>query len=214
MEDLGLLALKAFTGFFAIMNPIASIPIFIGLTQNFDARSQKLIGRRALLVAFIIVTIFVVGGKFLFDFFGITVPAFQITGGILVFFIGFEMLQSKESSIKSTNLPGSRVSASQDTIMNIAVSPLGTPLLAGPGTIVTSMSFVTEDAGPLQILTVVLTFGVICLLTYLAFLFSDRLVKLIGQNVIKVFGKIMGLILGVIGTDMFLRGVKAAFGLL
>jgi len=193
-----------FTGFFAIMNPIANVPIFLSLVQGADNKTQKRIAKKATLIAFVIVVTFVILGKFIFDLFGITIPAFKITGGVLIFYVGFEMLQSKKSTVKHLQSP--------DFDENIAVSPLAIPILAGPGTIVTAMNFVTNSE-IIHIGIVIAVFGLICLLTYLFFLISDKIVESVGNNVISVIGKIMGLIIAIIGTNMVIEGIKIAFKL-
>ncbi len=196
--------ITVFTGFFAIMNPIANIPIFLSLVQNADADTQKRISKKATVTAFFIVVSFIVLGKFIFELFGITIPAFKITGGILVFYVGFEMLQSKKSSV--THLKNAKIDE------NIAVSPLAIPILAGPGTIVTAMNFVA-NSGYLKISIVILVFAVMCYITYVFFNMSEILLEKIGTNVIAVVGKIMGLILAIIGTNMVIEGIKLAFEL-
>ena len=100
MDSLLTFSLTVFTGFFAIMNPIAGIPVFAALTEGVDNQTKERINKKATVTAFLIVLVFVILGKFIFELFGITVPAFKITGGILVFYIGFEMLQSAKSTVK------------------------------------------------------------------------------------------------------------------
>ncbi|PCI08926.1 MAG: hypothetical protein COB73_06270 [Flavobacteriaceae bacterium] len=204
MENLLTFAISVFTGFFAIMNPIANVPIFLSLIHGADKSTQKRIAKKSTLIAFVIVVAFVVLGKFIFELFGITVPAFKITGGILIFYVGFEMLQSKKSAVKHL----------QNPIIdeNIAVSPLAIPILAGPGTIVTAMNFVTNPEVT-RISIVIVVFALMCLLTYFFFLVSEKIVTLVGNNVISVIGKIMGLIIAIIGTNMIIQGVKLAFNL-
>ncbi len=204
MNDILTFIITVFTGFFAIMNPIANIPIFLSLVQNADNETQKRISKKATVTAFFIVFSFVVLGKFIFELFGITIPAFKITGGILVFYVGFEMLQSKKSSV--THLKNAKIDE------NIAVSPLAIPILAGPGTIVTAMNFVA-NSGYLKIGIVILVFAVMCYITYVFFNMSEFLLEEIGTNVIAVVGKIMGLILAIIGTNMVIEGIKLAFEL-
>lgn len=204
MEDITTFAISVFTGFFAITNPISNMTVFLSLTEGADKQTKQNINKRAVLVAFIIVSIFVLLGTFIFDLFQITIPAFKITGGILVFFIGFEMLQSKKSNVKNIK----HVNIDE----NIAVSPLAIPIIAGPGTIVTAMNFVS-GASHLQTGIVILIFGVMCLLTYFTFRLSDLVVKILGNNVISVIGKIMGLIIAIIGTGMVIEGIKIAFNL-
>jgi len=204
MENFITFSITVFTGFFAIMNPISNMPIFLSLTEGADEKAKNNINRKAVFIAFIIVTVFVVLGKFIFQLFGITIPAFKITGGILIFFVGFEMLQSKKSNVK--HLKKTNVDE------NIAVSPLAIPILAGPGTIVTAMNFVSGGTY-LHIGVVVLIFGLMCILTYITFRLSNLIEKKIGENVISVIGKIMGLIIAIIGTSMVIEGVKISFGL-
>lgn len=199
-----LYSLTVFTGFFAIMNPIANTPIFLGLTQGYDQEVKQRVARKACILAFIIVAVFVVMGKYIFDLFGITIPAFKITGGILLFFVGFEMLMTTKSKIHSLG--------TKDPDEGIATSPLAIPILAGPGTIVTAVNNVTH-VDFYHIGVVVGIFGVMIYLTYLAFKWSDVIVQKIGMNIIKVIGKIMGLILAIMGTGMVLDGVKLAFGI-
>ena len=196
-------ALTVFTGFFAIMNPIANAPVFIGLTEGKSEAHKKSIAKKSAITAFFIVVVFVVIGKYIFELFGITIPAFKIAGGILIFFVGFEMLMSKKSSIHNT-----KEDADQDE--GIAISPLAIPILAGPGTIVTAMNFVT-DAHYIHIVIVVAVFALMILLTWLAFVYSDLLLKKLGNNIIVVISELMGLILTIIGTDMLISGIKMAF---
>jgi multiple antibiotic resistance protein len=92
-------AATVFMGFFAIMNPVANTSIFLGLTAGDDTATKKEVARNALLLTFVIIVIVAVMGKLLFQLFGITLPAFRITGGILIFFIGVQMLQGAHSSV-------------------------------------------------------------------------------------------------------------------
>jgi len=189
-------------GFFAIMNPIANTPIFLGLVEGKDQIAKKRIAKKATITAFIIVVSFVILGKYIFELFGITIPAFKITGGILIFYVGFEMLMSKNSTIQNQD------KIEQDD--GIAISPLAIPILAGPGTIVTAMNYV-PNANFLHIGIVIGIFALMIYLTYLAFSLSDLVVKKVGSNLISVIGKLMGLILAIIGTGMVIEGTKLAF---
>ncbi|MGY0392255.1 MarC family protein [Bizionia sp. KMM 8389] len=204
MDSIITFSITVFTGFFAIMNPISNLPIFLSLVGGADSETKFRINKRAVLVAFIIVSIFVILGKFIFELFGITIPAFKITGGILIFYVGFDMLQSKKSNLK--HLKNTHIDE------NIAISPLAIPILAGPGTIVTAMNFVS-DASYIKIVLVIFIFALMCLLTFVTFRLSDFIVQKIGYNVISVVGKIMGLIIAIIGTNMIIEGIKITFNL-
>ena len=202
MENLVTYGITVFMGFFAIMNPIANTPIFLGLVEGEDKERKKQIAKTASITAFIIVVAFVIAGKYIFQLFGITIPAFKLTGGILIFYVGFEMLMSKKSTIHSNT--------GLEDKSNLAISPLAIPILAGPGTIVTAMNFVT-DANYIHIGIVISIFAFMILLTYLAFNLSDLIVKKVGQDLISVIGKLMGLILAIIGAGMVTEGIKLSF---
>ncbi len=202
MDQLLAFSISVFTGFFAITNPISNMTIFMSLVDDEDEKTKRQISKKAVFVAFIIVLIFVILGKFIFQLFGITIPAFKITGGILIFYVGFEMLQSKKSNVKHLN----KTNVDED----IAISPLAIPIIAGPGTIVTAMNFVA-NASSIKIIIVILIYGIMCFLNYIAFNLSDYIVKRLGRNVISVIGKIMGLIIAIIGTNMIIQGLKISF---
>ena len=204
MSELFTYSLGVFMGFFAIMNPIANTPVFMAVTGDIDSLTKKRIARKSTITAFIIVTAFVVLGKYIFDLFGITIPAFKITGGILLFYVGFEMLMTQKSKVSSLG--------TKQPDESVAISPLAIPILAGPGTIVTAMNNVT-NASYLHIGIVIGIFALMIFLTYLAFSLSDVIVKKIGINIIKVIGKIMGLILAIMGTGMVIAGIKLAYSL-
>lgn len=205
MDNLITFSITVFTGFFAITNPISNMTIFLSLTQGVDEKTKRDINKRANIIAFIIVTVFVLLGKYIFELFNISIPAFKITGGILIFYIGFEMLQSKKSNVKNIK----EVHIDED----IAVSPMAIPILAGPGTIVTAMNFVSHVT-PLHVFLVIAIFGSMSLLTYFTFRMSKYIVRIVGFNVISVIGKIMGLIIAIIGTGMIIEGIKLSFNLI
>ena len=187
------------------MNPIANTPVFLGLVGDKSEKDRKSVAKTSCITAFLIVLFFVVLGNYLFELFGITIPAFKITGGILLFYVGFEMLQSKKS----------KVHHQEDIEIDegVAISPLAIPILAGPGTIVTAMNYIT--AGSIVHLSIViLIFALMIVLTYLAFTLSELIVRKIGNHLIMVIGKIMGLILAIMGTGMTIEGIKLAFNLL
>jgi len=204
MHQLLTFGITVFIGFFAIMNPIANTPIFLSLTEGEDRATQKKVAGTATVTAFLIVTAFVILGKYIFEIFGITIPAFKITGGILVFYVGFEMLMSQKSRIHSDK--------HHDVERSVAISPLAIPILAGPGTIVTAMNNVT-DADFIHAGIVVAVFALMIYLTYLAFTLGEWITKKLGGNFIAVLGKLMGLILAIIGTGMVIEGIKLAFSL-
>jgi multiple antibiotic resistance protein len=203
-NDIFTFTLTVFTGFFAIMNPVANTPIFLGLTEGLSKTQKEKVARKSVTIALLIEFIFLLLGKYIFELFGINIPAFKITGGILLFFIGVDMLNSQKSKMHSTN--------KDVDIDSIAVSPLAIPILAGPGTIVTGMNF-AQNTSYLQLGIVTAVFLFVIILTYYFFKMSNKIVDFLGENLIAVIGKLMGLIIAIIGTDMVINGIKIAFNL-
>ena len=205
-------------GFFAIMNPIANTPIFMGLTSDIQERKTKnAIALRSVLFAFGMVAVFVVLGNLIFRMFGITLPAFQVTGGILLFIIGYDMLQGKSSSIhhhpEKVHEEMKARAAEKDQALNLGLTPLGIPILAGPGTIATAMNFAGMKSGMghvEQVIVIIVAFAIMCLVTFLMFISASRIVDFLGKHVINVISRIMGLILALIAAQMVILGIKNA----
>ncbi|WP_227430269.1 MarC family protein [Psychrobacter sp. I-STPA6b] len=215
-----------FMAFFAIMNPISSLPVYISLTADDDPKTAKAIARKGLILAFCITAIFALGGQYIFSMFGITLPALRLAGGSLVFLIGFHMLQGQSSPThritsdhdNSTQSNANNPNNTNQQItdpdkLNVAISPLATPLLAGPGTIATAMSLTAHHTMTDMMITIS-AFGVLCVITYVLFLYSKTIVKLIGDNAMNVMTRMMGLILAVIGAQMLISGLQGAFKVL
>ncbi|MFV0438700.1 MAG: MarC family protein [Desulfopila sp.] len=201
-------AFTVFMGFFAIMNPIANTPVFLGLTAEDDQATKKRIAAKALLISFLIIVVFSVAGKFIFELFGITLAAFRIMGGILVALVGYQMLHGGGHS-PVQHPTGEDRQKSLDAELEISITPLAMPILAGPGTIATAMNFATDD-GIVDLLITIGAFFLLCLISYVFFISGERFVRYIGQNGIKVITRLMGLILAVIGVQMLISGIGGA----
>ena len=208
MHELILFSGTVFMGFFAIMNPLANTPVFLGLTAEDDSAMRRAVAVKGLALAFLIVAIFSVGGKYIFGLFGITLPAFRIAGGVLVFQIGLHMLQGEQSKVHQPGSNGAAESSSAAQL-SVAISPLAVPILAGPGTIATAMNFVAVRDF-LHLAITVGVFALMCAITYLFFVSGEKLVTYIGENAVSVVTRLMGLILAVIGVQMFIDGVYGA----
>jgi multiple antibiotic resistance protein len=208
MSDLVGHGLSVFMGFFAIMNPIANTPVFLSLTAADDPATRRKVAARALMVSFLIILVFAAAGKLIFQLFGITLPAFRIMGGILVALVGYHMLQGGEqSSIQHPTEQDKK--ASVEAQLEVAITPLAMPILAGPGTIATAMSF-ASGTGVREFVITVVAFLVLCAVCYVFFVSGERFVKYIGDNGIKVVTRLMGLILAVIGVQMLIHGIGGA----
>ncbi|WP_239994456.1 MULTISPECIES: MarC family protein [Prosthecochloris] len=195
-------------GYFAIMNPFANTAIFTAVTAGMDDRSVKKTAFSAVVTALGIVLSFILLGRIIFDFFGITLPALRVAGGIMVFFIGFDMMHGRTSAAHAPASDNSPAEQGQ----NIGISPLGIPILAGPGTIAVSMSY--SATGNVQEIAInALVFSIMCMVTYVFFLLGEKVEQKLGQEGLKVITQLMGLILSVIGIQIGLEGIFGAISL-
>lgn len=200
MGDLYTQLITVFLGFFAIMNPIANTATFAGLTGDKDKSEQSKIAARSLIITFCIILVFAILGKAIFHMFGITLPALRITGGILVFIVGYHMINGSGSSLHS---------AEKSDDSDIAVSPLAVPLLAGPGTIATAMNY-SASGGLMGVFVTVSMFALLCIITYYCFVYSSKILLVIGKSGLSIVTRLMGLILAVIGMQMLIVGITSA----
>jgi len=201
MNELFTQILTIFLGFFAIMNPIANTAAFAALVGEKSRAEQIKIAAKSLIITFIVISAFALLGKAIFHLFGITISALRVTGGILVFLVGYHMLNGHGSKLHS---------AQGDEDTDIAVSPLAVPLLAGPGTIATAMNY-SSSGGITGILVTILVFAALCGITFICFIFSSNILTLIGKSGLSIVTRLMGLILAVIGTQMVITGVTTVF---
>ena len=207
MYGIFIFASTVFMGFFAIMNPIGNMPIFLGLVEGIDKSEQKKIAWKSVSLAFIIVAAFSIFGSLIFKAFGITLPAFQIGGGILIFVVGYQLLHGKESTMHH---PAEGENDRDTSVEDIAISPLAIPILAGPGTISTAMNFVGEGSSFLHIVVVIGVFAAICLITYYCFVFGEKILLHFKKGVVKVITRLMGLIITIISVQMVIAGISNA----
>lgn len=192
----------AFMAFFAIMNPISNLPAYIALVADDSQKISRKIAFRSLLIAFIIVTVFIFSGDFIFKVFGITIVSFRIAGGILVAVIGYHMINGNHSP----SYKGMEQQAVNSDPMSIAISPLAMPLFAGPGTITTALSL--ANGGLQNQLITVVAFALLCVITYLLLRSAKQIAGFLGENLMKIITKMMGLLLFSIGIQMIIVSVQ------
>lgn len=202
MESLLPFALLCFTSFFTLTNPLGTMPVFLTMTHGMDDAQRKSIVRRATFVAFITLMVFVFAGQFLFMFFGISTNGFRIAGGVIIFKIGFDMLQAKYTPMK---LKSDEIKTYAN---DISVTPLAIPMLCGPGAIANAIVLMADaNTIPMQ-MTLIGMIALIYFITFLILRASTRLVKLMGETGNNVMMRLMGLILMVIAVECFFSGLK------
>lgn len=208
MENFWHQAITVFLGFFAIMNPVPNTVAFVSLTHEQSKIDQKKTALRALLLSFFIICIFSILGKSIFHLFGITLPALRITGGIIVFIIGYHMLKGEGNNIhKASDAVSSDNMHNNSVSSDVGISPLAVPLLAGPGSIATAMNY-SAAAGWQMIIATIISFGILCLITFFCFVYGQVLIKRVGENGLNIISRLMGLILAVIGCQMVIQGIS------
>ena len=193
----------AFMAFFAIMNPISNLPAYMALVADDSQKISRKIAFRSLLIAFVIVTVFIFSGDFIFKVFGITIVSFRIAGGILVAVIGYHMINGNHSP----SYKGMEQQAVNSDPMSIAISPLAMPLFAGPGTITTALSL--ANGGLRNQLITVVAFAILCVITYLLLRSAKQIAGFLGKNLMKIITKFMGLLLFSIGIQMIITSVQS-----
>lgn len=202
METLLPFALLCFTSFFTLTNPLGTMPVFLTMTHGLDEAARRAIVKRATIASFITLMVFTFSGQFLFKFFGISTNGFRIAGGIIIFTIGYDMLQARFTNVK---LKDEEIKTYAN---DISITPLAIPMLCGPGAIANAIMLM-DDANTLTLKGVLI--GIIALVYFITFLIlraSTRLVKMMGETGNNVMMRLMGLILMVIAVECFVSGVK------
>lgn len=203
-------ATLAFTSLLAMVNPLGALPVFAGLTGTYDAAQRRSTAIRACIAGFLVLLSFGLFGTAILRFFGITTHAFRIAGGILFFFVGWEMLQARRPRHKTTQEEEIESATRED----VAVVPLGLPTLAGPGSITTVVALTDQATGPGATLAVFIAAGLVMVISLVVLLSAPALLRLLGQTGINVMTRIMGLLIMVIGVQFVLDGVSTAVRLL
>jgi multiple antibiotic resistance protein len=193
-------ALLAFSSLFSVINPISAAPIFVAVTQGSPAQRRRA-ALKACLAAAAVLTVFAVAGGAIFVFFGITVPAFQIAGGLLFTIMSIRALQNGEKE----------VSEEEARRADPSVVPIGIPIIAGPGAISTVMVLVGQAQDGARRLALGGAIAANIVLTLLILLIAPAIVSRIGDTGQRIVAKIMGLITAVIGIQFILNGVTTVF---
>lgn len=195
-------AVLTFSALFVIMNPATTAFAFVSLTRGKSDEEKRLIARRACIIAFFVLTAFGLAGGMIFKIFGITLEAFRIAGGILLFGIGMGMLRG--SSESQDDAGRSR------TPKDVAVVPLAIPFISGPGAIATTMILMSEAPTIWHTIIVFVGITTVILVTKYALRYASNLVRILGNYGMTVVTKIFGLILLVIAIQFIINGIRDA----
>ena len=193
-----------FSSLFALINPLGIVPIYIAITQNYTQDEKNKIALKALFFAFIVLITFSLIGDLIFSFYGITIHAFRIAGGILLFKISLDMIESKRSRTRTT--PAELEEAEEKH--EVAYNPLGVPLIAGPGSIASIMILSSEAKNYTDKATLFISLIAVLSITFIIFKLSKILSNYFGKSGLRIMQRIMGLILMVISIEFVLKGIE------
>jgi multiple antibiotic resistance protein len=204
--------LKPLIALLAIVNPIGAVPFFLHFTQNFSPEERSHTRRVSATAAFLVVSISGLAGLKIIEFFGITIASFQVGGGLLLLMSAVHMLNAQQAESRPDDVHQGQQKAEAGA--SIAVVPLTIPLLTGPATISTMVIYAEKTKTFWQHAALVGYGVVIGLATFLVFLASDRIARVLGQTGINVMTRLMGLILAAMAVELLADGLTKLFPVL
>jgi multiple antibiotic resistance protein len=195
----------ALSSIFFLVDPFAAIPSFLAITESADAARRKRMARKGALTCFIVLTSFAVGGQLIFKLFGITLPAFEIAGGMILLLIGLDMLQAKRSPTQETHGDAEEATVKEDA----GIVPLGIPMLAGPGAISSVMVLVGQAPSiwHWQMGAILGSIAITSLVSYWVLAGAGRVRRVMGETGIRVLVRVMGLLLVALAMQYFVNGL-------
>ena len=207
--------LLSFTALITMVNPLAVIPSFIALTDGVSRRTRAAVALIAAVGCIAVLVVFLLAGNYVFQFFGITVPAFQIMGGVI--FLTNALRTLVHDDRRAYNVGGEKriddadVEKAEIDPTSIAIVPLAVPMLSGPGAITSVMVLVNLYPTFVQKFAVIVAIAAVGVASYVVLLAALPLSRLIGDRGRAVFAKIMALLLGAIGIQFIINGLKPVF---
>ncbi len=200
----------AFVTLLVTLDPPGLAPIFIALTLGMTSKEKQEVALRAAIIAFAILLVFALGGAALMKALGISLPAFRIAGGLLLFYTAFQMVFAERGQRKR-ELADDAVAI--DHVRNLAAFPLAIPLMSGPGSITAVILLAGKASGNWEAQTgLVLVILIVILLCYLTFLLSERVARLFGATGTLVLGRMLGVVLAALAAQFVIDGIQAIVG--
>ncbi|WP_442578258.1 MarC family protein [Mesorhizobium sp. ASY16-5R] len=197
---------NAFVTILVTIDPPGLAPLFLAVTRGMSRDERNQVSIRASIIGFGVMALFAVAGASILSVFGITLPAFRVAGGFLLFFIAFEMVFEKRQDRKEKI---SDVAVTKDFIQNIAAFPLAIPLIAGPGAISATVLLSGSFQGFAAQATLVGIILVCLILTYFVFLLAERVDGILGQTGRSILTRLLGVILAALAVQFVADGIKA-----
>ena len=196
-------SLLALSSIFFLVDPFAALPTFLAVTAGADPQRRRAMARKASLTAFVVLSAFSLAGQYLFHIFGITLPAFEIAGGVILLLIGLDMLEAKRSPTQESHEEATAAAEKEDA----GIVPLGVPMLAGPGSITSVMVLVGQVKIWWQMAAILGAISVTAVICFLVLGNSDKVAKALGQTGIRILVRVMGLLLVALAVQYFVNGL-------
>lgn len=200
MDEAAAFWVVCFVSLFAVVEPLGLIPLFIGMTGGMAPADQRAVARRACLIAFATLVVFALTGQLIFRFFGISVDSMKVVGGIIFFLIGYEMLQAQQSRTAVDRGP-------PEADGDVALTPLGIPMIAGPGAITSVIVRWNEADTFAKEAALLVAIVAVMLLTLVLLSGARRVARALGESGNRVLLRLMGLITMVIAVELFFGGL-------
>lgn len=196
-------SLLALSSIFFLVDPFAALPTFLAITAGADPVRRRRIAGKGALTALIVLGAFAFAGEAIFRLFGITLPAFELAGGIILLLIGLDMLQAKRSATQE--VAGDTVAAAEKE--DAGIVPLGVPMLAGPGAITSVMVLVGQVQSRWQMAAILISIVLTALICYFVLGHSGLVVRVLGETGIRILVRVMGLLLVALAAQYFVNGL-------
>ncbi len=188
---------------FTLINPLGITPVFLAMTEGYSQQDRVLIAKKGVFTGTTTLIVFAFLGSIIFSFFGITIEAFQIMGGIIFFRSGMHMLDAKVGRTRTT----AKEQEEFITANEIAYTPVGVPLITGPGAITGAMLLSAQTDSPFSFGTLIFSILLVMISVLFIFMGGEKLSRRIGVTGMRIIQRIMGLILMVIAVQFMINGI-------
>jgi multiple antibiotic resistance protein len=208
-QDIVRFGLTAFVTLLVVVDPPGVVPIFVALTQNQQDRRRAIL-TRAVLIAFGVALFFLIAGRAVLSFLGVTVHAFSISGGALLFIAALPMLFGERGGLQSQ-----QSKEHEPTAEDISVFPLAMPLLSGPGTIATILLLTSQAGNDMRRLVAIgVAIAIVFIVSFISLYLGSRLMRLLGEGGVNIATRVMGIVLAALAVQYVLNGITGYYELL
>jgi len=202
LKDILQFSFVSLSSIFFIVDPLAAIPSFLVMTAEDSDSKRRRMAKQSAWTVFLVLTIFSLAGTLIFKIFGITLPAFKIAGGLILFLVAIDMLQARRSGTQEVTEERLEGASKEE----VGVTPMGIPMLAGPGAISTVMVLMGQSRNWWQAIPVFAAIGITAIASYYILAGANRIRGILGETGIRILMRLMGLVLTAIAVQFIING--------